>query len=183
MAKRRSVAQRAATARLLASNVARRAGGAIATRTRTVIQRVRSAPRTIVRTVRAPRRARRAGLALARGGGAVAIAQARILPGLVGGYIVGKIERNQRKAHADAVTAKAKGETAKGALIADPTNRLLAEAAALALIASRTGGMVREIAVGAAGAVGCLYEMYTSKDGSNPVDGYTDLVKSGNAGV
>lgn len=180
MAKRRTAAQKAATARMLAS----RAGTAVATRTRTVVRRVASAPRTIIQTVRAPRRGRRAAAAIVRGGSAMAIAQARILPGMVGGYIVAKVERDQRMKAANT----AGGNQGSKPLIADPVNRLLAEGVALALIASRTQGMVREVAVGAAGAVGALYELYTAKPdangkGYNPVDGYADEVRGGGTGV
>lgn len=176
---RRTVAQRAATARLVAANAARRAGTAIATRASRAGAAVE---RTRVVTVVAPRGSRRRRVAVAglRAAGVIGIAQARMVPGALAGFLVAKLERGQRQKWA-AKVATATTATKPGTL-EDPQNRLLAEFFGLALIASRTAGIVREAAVGAAGALGVLYEMYTAKDG-NPVDDYRTAVLRGDSGI
>jgi len=175
---RRTVRQRAATTALVARNTARRAGGTI----RRTYGRARSVARRgatrIVEISRSPR-VRRAGRAALNVATAQGIAQAKILPGLVGGYAIGALEQNQRKAHAKMVADK----SGSGALIKDPMYRLLAEAAALAFLASKTSGFVRDAAIGASGGVGALYQLYTIKDGSTPTDDYINVVKSGGEGI
>ena len=191
---KRTVRQRAATAALVARNALSRAGGAITTRARSVGRRV-AATRVVqgatrVIAVAAPRgsRRRRVVSAIARGGSAIAIAQARILPAAVGGYAIAALERNQRLAHAKSVPKEkgglgTAGALGTGALIKDPTTRIVAELAVLAFAASKTQGIAKEAFCGMAGGAGALYEMYSVSSGGNPDDGYIGVVKAGGAGV
>lgn len=182
---RRTVKHRAATAALVALNRARSVAAPVVSRARS--SRVGQSAARVVQVV-APRgsRRRRAIGGLVRGGSAMAIAQARILPSLIGGYIAGKVERDQRVKHATKVKSEGK---AGGALIENPTTRLLAQAAVAAFAASRTQGMVREAICGYAGGIGTLYEMYASPEkdkagySSNPMDNYIGSVKAGEAGI
>jgi len=171
---RRSPAQLAATARLVAANAARR-GGAIAKRAGTrAITVIRQSAPTVKR---AGKKAAQTGFNVAR---AITVGQSRVAPGLVGGYLHAKLERNQRKAHADKIQT-GKGN---GPLVQDPTYRLAAEAAAIAVGMTMTSNpMARELLAGMAGSIGAHYELYASKDGSNPVDGYIDAVKAGKDGI
>jgi len=167
----KAVRRATSTAVQATGRVARRAGGAV----RSTAVRIYRAP--VVRTV-----ARKA----AQGTGALAIAQARMLPGALGGYALSVIERSQRKAHQQMITAmEANGgkPVSGGAVIKDPQLRLAAYFFALAYGASKTSGMAREAMFGAAGAVGALFEEYRSNDGSNPDDGYLEKIKAGQGGI
>lgn len=177
--------QKAATKALVALNKARAKGTALATRTRSAVTRYAQPAVTIVQQGRdraAPSgtRRRKALDIAGKGGGYLAMAQVRILPAAIGGYMAAKVERTQRKATAQ-MAQGVKG--ASKPIIADPTNRLLAELALLAVISSKTTGIVREAACGAAGGVGAMMEMYRSNDGLNPVDDYQNVVAKGDDGV
>jgi len=169
----------------------KRAAAAVKRVAATSVQVVRAAPRRMSRSVRSAavrvyrsptvRRVTRQG---AQTAGAVAIAQARILPGALGGYAISIIERSQRKAHAAMVLSGEGGKTPTGgALIKDPQLRLAAYLAALAYGASKTSGMVREAMIGMAGGVGALFEAYKATDGTNITDDYLGDVKAGRAGI
>ncbi len=171
---RRTAAQAAATARLVALNAARRTT-AIARRGGTAIATASRAAAPIAK--RAGRKVAQTGFSVAK---AITVGQARVAPGLAGGYLHAKVERNQRKAHADKVQL-GKGN---GPLIQDPTYRLLAEAAVVAGAMTMTSNpMARELLAGMAGSIGAHYEIYASKDGSNPVDDYLAQVKAGKDGI
>lgn len=136
-----------------------------------------------VRAYRSPV-VRRAASAVGKQGTAMAIAQARILPGALGGYALAMVERGQRKAHAAMVASGEGGKTPTGgAIIKDPKLRLAAYLAALAFGASKTSGIAREMMIGAAGAVGYAYNDYATTDGSNPSDNYFGDIKDGRAGI
>lgn len=171
----------------------RRAARAIAVRT---VQAVRSVPARVRRRASSARQAvssgivlartsqgrrriaRQAAVGLVRGGSALTIAQLRIAPAAVGGYLIAKVERNQRLAHAEKVNGKG-----KGAFIENPQTRILAELGLIAFAASRVQGYAREALCGAAGALGAIYETYSADLAGNPVDRYLVDVRSGGAGI
>lgn len=166
---------------------------AVATRTASTARRAAGGAVVVVqRAMRSPR-ARAAASAAVRGGSAMAIAQARIVPAVVGGYAVAVVERAQRKAHARAVeSAEPKvGPDGKivpakpvgGAVIADPTMRLAGMAVVLAFAASKTTGIAKEAICGAAGGLGALAEIYRSTDGANPADSFVTEIKAGRPGI
>jgi len=153
---------------------AKRAGGAAKRVTTRVVEVARS------------ERGRRVARKVAGAAGAMALAQARILPAAGGGYLYGMVERSQRKAEEQALRNRPEGadpKSTKGAIVKDPNNRILAELAVLALAASKTSGVVREVVCGMAGGAGAMYEMYNATDGYNPDDGYTEQVRAGRSGV
>lgn len=174
---RRTVRQRAASVALVAGNAARRAGGAVRRVGRSAVA---PAVRVIERRLPRGTRRRRVASAIVSGGSTVALAQARILPGAVGGYLAGKVERSQRKAHGAMIN---KGATSGGALIANPIWRLAAQLAASAFAASRLNGLAKEVVVGYAGGIGALYEIYSANDTFNPSDDYLSQVAQGMPGV
>ncbi len=163
----------------------RRAARRVATVARASVARARrvgsAARRVAVSVVRSPR-VRRAAGAVVRSAGALGMAQARILPAALGGYAVGMLERQQRKAHAKSVSGEGESK-GSGALIKDPTTRLAVGLALTAFAASRLQGVAREVACGAAGGIGAIYEMYKCTDGSNPSDSFLDDVKADKAGI
>lgn len=173
----RTARQKAATRALVALNRGGQAVRRAATRTRTIVRTIRAAP---VRIVQAGRMSRRRSVRIATAVGVQGVALGKIAPGVAGGYGVGMLEQDQRRRHAVGIASAAKKS---GALIADPTTRLAAEALALAFVASRTSGFVRDAAIGASGAIGALYRLYSANDGSNPDDNYIAKVKAGETGV
>lgn len=127
-------------------------------RSRKAIARVRTRAgnaatrvRTVYRNVTAPpagsSRRRRVAAAAVRGAGFMAVAQAKIVPAAAGGYVVAKLERNQR--------------VSEKPMIKDHRNRLLAELAILAVARTKTSGLMTAAIDGGAGAIGALYEAYT----------------------
>lgn len=179
---KRSAKQIAATARLMAANAARRAGAIVVQAAAPVGSRRRRAASRIATVVAgsAGSRRRRIGARAVGAAGAMAIAQVRILPSAVGGYGIAKVERWQRNQHAKGIGSAAKKS---GALIESPTTRLLAGLVGLAFVASRTQGMAKEAACGAAGGIGALYEIYSNTDGTNPDDSFLVKVAAGGDGI
>jgi len=177
----RTAAQKAATAKLVALNAARRTGTAITVvreRGASVARRASTAREGLTYVAQRRRGRGRVSAGLISGGTAISIAQAKGVPGAVGGYAHAAFERYQRQ-QAAAEVNKLPG--AKGALIKDPTQRLIAEFAGLAIIASKTQGFVRDAAIGAMGSVGAHYYLYTHD--ASPVDGYIDNLKKGGDGI
>ena len=170
----RTAAQRAATARLVALNAARR-GAAIARRGASAVSRTARAAAPVAK--RAARRTAAVGFSIAK---SITVGQSRVLPGIGGGMAHAWIEERQREAHAKAIQSGKES----GAIIKDPIYRLAAEAAAVAVgMTMTTNPMLREAMAGAAGSIGAHYRLYTSKTGNNPVDGYADAVKAGKDGI
>lgn len=166
--KTRAVARRASSA---VARTARRAGSAAG---RTIVK--------VVRSERVRRVARRTGEIAKSSASITAMAQARGIPAIAGGFLVAKAEEYFRLKVAEKL---AKGE--KLGFLDDPVNRLAAEAFAIAfLTTSKMAGTMRQIvgksAEGALGAIAAFYQLYTSKKG-NPDDDYVNEIKAGRDGI
>lgn len=164
------MAKRRKAAKAVAMTVARQASSA-----------GRAVGRQVITVMRSPR-ARAVGRRAVGAVSAQAIAQAKIAPGMLGGYVVARVERAQRKAHSEGV-AKDGGKGKSGALIVNPTTRLAVMAGVLAYGASKTTGMIRDAIIGASGAIGALYEMYSASDTMNPADDFLKKIAAGESGT
>lgn len=166
--------------------VKRNSGRAVARRASSAVRRAGSATgRTIVRVVRnelVRRVARRTGEVAGSSASITAMAQARGIPAIAGGFLVAKAEEYFRLKVAEKI---AKGE--KLGFLDNPVNRLAAEAFAIAfLTTSKMAGTLRQIvgksAEGALGAIAAFYQLYTAKKG-NPDDDYVNEIKGGRDGI